>query len=227
MKIHRGEKNHKCTICGTRYVTSGELKSHTRHIHSSNKPFTCTFENCFRGFVTKSSLKTHLHAHTGKLFLCIVCGKALCTAASLSEHKRIHDGMKSKQCSLCKCAFGNANSLKKHMRQIHSNQLSFECEMCSDKFAAISSLSAHIKMKHQEKSFQCSICNKRFALELRLKRHMNLHHNDNMAMTKQLDAIPFSGQIVENIEINHSGSISTDITVIYPEESITQTFSEI
>lgn len=93
MKVHRGEKNHECKYCGNRYVTSGELTSHVNHIHSREKPFTCTYEGCPRAFVTRLSLKIHQHTHTGeKPFQCLTCNKSLSTASSLLEHKRIHTG---------------------------------------------------------------------------------------------------------------------------------------
>lgn len=62
MKAHKGEKNHGCLYCGKRFVTSGELTSHLRHIHPKEvnvKLLGCGVGDCTRKFVTKAALRTH------------------------------------------------------------------------------------------------------------------------------------------------------------------------
>lgn len=62
MKTHRGEKNHECAYCGKKFVTSGELTSHLKHIHTSEvkaEQFPCGVGECPRKFVTKAALRYH------------------------------------------------------------------------------------------------------------------------------------------------------------------------
>nr|XP_019563870.2 zinc finger protein Xfin-like [Aedes albopictus] len=62
MKAHRGEKNHMCIFCEKRFITSGELSSHMKHIHPSEvnaEQFPCGFGECPRKFVTKAALRQH------------------------------------------------------------------------------------------------------------------------------------------------------------------------
>ncbi|XP_058833321.1 zinc finger protein 595-like isoform X2 [Topomyia yanbarensis] len=62
MKVHRGEKNHSCSFCDKRFVTSGELTSHLRHIHTfeiNAEVFNCHVDGCNKNFVTKSALRHH------------------------------------------------------------------------------------------------------------------------------------------------------------------------
>lgn len=91
MKVHNGIKNHVCH-CGTKYVTAGQLASHVKHIHSKQKPFTCSYENCGKSFVTNIALRAHIRSHCveKKQFECSICGKFLTTLSKLTEHKQIH-----------------------------------------------------------------------------------------------------------------------------------------
>lgn len=63
MKAHRGEKNHSCSYCSKRFVTSGELTSHLRHIHTDQvnvEIIACDQKGCTKKFVTKAAWKHHL-----------------------------------------------------------------------------------------------------------------------------------------------------------------------
>lgn len=116
LKVHRGEKNHQCQMCGNKYVTSGELKSHMRHIHSSDKPFVCPFSGCRKAFVSKGPLQQHLCSHlTDKLFMCHECDKALASPSSLRQHMIMHRGIRPKRCSICSKRFHNMTVLQQHM----------------------------------------------------------------------------------------------------------------
>ncbi|XP_055529899.1 zinc finger protein 22-like [Wyeomyia smithii] len=62
MKVHRGEKNHNCLFCKKRFVTSGELTSHLKHIHTfevNAEVLQCRIDGCIKNFVTKSALRFH------------------------------------------------------------------------------------------------------------------------------------------------------------------------
>lgn len=100
MKVHNGIKNHVCQTCGTKYVTAGQLASHIKHIHSKQKPFSCSYEKCLKTFVTNMALRAHIRTHSAerKQFECNVCGKVLATASKLSAHKRNHATSDIKEC---------------------------------------------------------------------------------------------------------------------------------
>ncbi len=95
MKVHNGIKNHECQTCGTKYVTAGQLASHIKHIHSKQKPFLCSHENCLKSFVTNIALRAHVRSHCveKKQFECSDCGKVLASSSKLSAHKRSHGTM--------------------------------------------------------------------------------------------------------------------------------------
>lgn len=92
MKVHNGIKNHECHTCGNKYVTAGQLASHIKHIHSKQKPFLCSHENCLKSFVTNIALRAHIRSHSAetKHFRCSVCAKIFTSLSKLSTHKRSH-----------------------------------------------------------------------------------------------------------------------------------------
>ncbi|EAT45235.1 AAEL003456-PA [Aedes aegypti] len=68
MKAHRGEKNHACIYCEKRFITTGELSSHMKHIHPSEvnaEQFPCGVGECMRKFVTKAALRHHRNTKHG------------------------------------------------------------------------------------------------------------------------------------------------------------------
>lgn len=118
LKAHRGEKNHHCQMCGNKYVTSGELKSHMRHIHSTDKPFVCSFGDCRKAFVSKRPLLHHMCTHNNeKLFNCDECDKALASPSSLRQHKLTHRGITAKRCSMCSKRLHSGAALERHMNE--------------------------------------------------------------------------------------------------------------
>ena len=48
-------------------------------------------------------------------FTCDVCGKALTTAHSLKDHKRIHSGERPFHCEICNSFFSCSSNLIQHM----------------------------------------------------------------------------------------------------------------
>lgn len=87
MKVHNGIKNHVCRTCGTKYVTAGQLASHIKHIHSKQKPFSCSYENCLKSFVTSMALRAHVRSHSTEK-----------KTSKFSAHRRNHGASDIKEC---------------------------------------------------------------------------------------------------------------------------------
>lgn len=126
LKVHRGEKKHECQLCNTKYVTTGELKSHISHIHSTVKPFACPHTDCDKAYVSKGPLHIHMLSHLNtKLYICNFCGKGLATPASLKQHQLVHSDIKPNKCAICSKRFSNCETLRKHM-DIHADNKEFD-----------------------------------------------------------------------------------------------------
>jgi len=60
---------------------------------TGERPFICHYENCNKGFITKSNLKAHMCKHTGiKPFICNFenCKKTYTRKCRFKIHLRMH-----------------------------------------------------------------------------------------------------------------------------------------
>ena len=81
---------HECTICGKKWRTMSEFKSHVA-THSDERPFIC--EICGQAYKHKAALDIHVGMHNGiNPFSCTFCNKAFTQKGALQRHLPIHTG---------------------------------------------------------------------------------------------------------------------------------------
>ncbi|CAK6950831.1 zinc finger protein 846-like isoform X11 [Scomber scombrus] len=104
---------YSCTICGTNFKMSADLKRHMR-THTGKKPYSCKF--CKKEFAFSSSVSRHMRVHTGeKPYECPLCGKRFNVSTTLKVHYRIHMGERPYKCKTCERSFTTCSNLKKHV----------------------------------------------------------------------------------------------------------------
>lgn len=62
-------------------------------VHTGEKPYKCTFENCDRAYAHSTDLKRHRRAQHGiitKTFACPICGKIFFENKFLTKHLKVH-----------------------------------------------------------------------------------------------------------------------------------------
>ncbi|XP_035666221.1 zinc finger protein 23-like isoform X2 [Branchiostoma floridae] len=171
--IHTAEKKYTCDMCNASFKLPRHLQRHMI-VHSEERPFKCGI--CNKGFKHREAVKLHERKHSGKKpYLCAQCGAQFVIESSLRSHMVVHTEERPFECTECKAMFKTPATLRMH-KEVHTEDSTHLCAVCGEQFKTARALRSHLR-RHGEKPHQCSECGNRFAILGELNRHVKVTHS--------------------------------------------------
>nr|XP_053640605.1 zinc finger protein rotund-like isoform X1 [Cherax quadricarinatus] len=129
-------------------------------------------------FGSKADLQLHtqIHMREAKPYKCSQCSKAFANSSYLSQHTRIHLGIKPYRCEICQRKFTQLSHLQQHIRT-HTGDKPYKCRHpgCNKAFSQLSNLQSHSRCHQTDKPYKCNSCYKCFSDEASLLEHIPKH----------------------------------------------------
>lgn len=129
-------------------------------------------------FGSKADLQLHtqIHMREAKPYKCTQCSKAFANSSYLSQHTRIHLGIKPYRCEICQRKFTQLSHLQQHIRT-HTGDKPYKCRHpgCTKAFSQLSNLQSHSRCHQTDKPYKCNSCYKCFSDEPSLLEHIPKH----------------------------------------------------
>lgn len=129
-------------------------------------------------------LHTQLHMREAKPYKCGQCSKSFANSSYLSQHTRIHLGIKNYRCDLCQRRFTQLSHLQQHSRT-HNGDKPYRCRFpnCTKAFSQLSNLQSHSRSHQTDKPYKCNSCYKCFTDEAGLLEHIPKHRESKHLKT--------------------------------------------
>ncbi|XP_072049358.1 uncharacterized protein [Amphiura filiformis] len=175
-RVHDEPPLYSCNDCGISFRAQVQLKQHLTKVHNMIGKHECNI--CGAVYKNETTLKDHLVEHSGKEFLCDICGKKFRRPELLRCHRFRHSMQnkpKSFNCSMCPKAYATDTQLQIHIRLTHMKERENICKMCGKKFFYRYQLVAHEKAHNGIMQHTCKYCNKGFLKKASLVAHEMVH----------------------------------------------------
>ncbi|XP_073842851.1 uncharacterized protein [Musca autumnalis] len=182
---------HICEICNQKFATQLGLKQHSYRIHrGAHSIIQHKCELCDSSYRNETSLSKHMRdKHPSSIdteYICKICNQRFVKQKSLDRHSYwAHPETQipaKHKCELCGRCYGEAVSLRDHIRKKHPSSINTEyiCKICNLKFITQKGLDKHSYWKHPETHIptehKCELCDSFFADGRHLRAHIRSKH---------------------------------------------------
>ncbi|CAC5414171.1 ZNF362_384 [Mytilus coruscus] len=189
--------------------------------HKPGKTYQCKM--CDQVFNTKSDMLIHsqqLHRQETKPYRCPQCQKCFANSSYLSQHNRIHAGIRPYKCDICERKFTQLSHLQQHIRT-HTGEKPYKCMSpgCGKAFSQLSNLQSHSRSHMTDKPFRCNSCYKCFTSEQGLREHIP-KHSETKHLKTHICHLCGKSYTQETYLTRHMGKHTQDNNKMGPPRSI-------
>ena len=158
MKMHTGEKQYHCSVCGQQFIQKCRLQKHNT---VDIVEWLCGCGWCGEMFRCKAVLNQHTMLHTGDRDVCSVRGNVFTICPNLGSQVRTRTGEKPYFCHTCSVHFTQKEALTKHPT-IHNNDRPHQCSVCNKRFITHSVFKFHYRIETGAKPYTGATCQNSF-----------------------------------------------------------------
>uniref|UniRef100_A0A1I8PQZ6 Protein krueppel n=1 Tax=Stomoxys calcitrans TaxID=35570 RepID=A0A1I8PQZ6_STOCA len=164
--------------------------------------YICDF--CGNKYPSQGRLTEHIKLHKGiKPHECEICGHCFAQTQQLARHMNTHTGNRPYKCSYCPAAFADLSTRNKHHR-IHTNERPYVCDVCGKSFTYTNTLKFHKMIHTGEKPYVCDICGKGFQQNYKLRSHKMTHEKKGLKLqqiTQLVDTTGMEQQTYQDVNV--------------------------
>ncbi|EDW16050.2 zinc finger protein 91 [Drosophila mojavensis] len=172
-----------------RKATGIKTKGGHKILVGDKKEFKYICDICGNMYPSQSRLTEHIKVHSGvKPHECEICGHCFAQAQQLARHMNTHTGNRPYKCTYCPAAFADLSTRNKHHR-IHTNERPYECDVCHKTFTYTNTLKFHKMIHTGEKPHVCEICGKGFHQAYKLRNHRITHDRRGGGVNANVDEL--------------------------------------
>lgn len=183
-KPETNEKCFKCDLCDYAGYKKSQLDDH-RIVHTSDKPFLCTFPSCMKVFKRGYTLRNHVNKHhKDNSFICEICDLTFNTITKFEQHKTKCESKDKIKIEMALESIVNPSNY-----EIQQSSSVYKCPFleCTMIFSTRKDLNRHRRV-HKNESLVCNFCFKEFSTIPKIRCHIRRYHNPNNILISGEDA---------------------------------------